>query len=50
MDTKGLLAAIETVINSLNPQDKQLDKNTYLNEIYKRLVNVNFDEASVNVR
>ena len=50
MDTKGLLAAIETVIKSLNPQDKQLDKNTYLNEIYKKLVNVNFDEASVNVR
>ena len=48
MNTKGLLAATETVIKPLKPQDnKQLDKNTYLNEIYKKLVNVNFDGASV---
>ena len=47
MDAKELLPATETVIKSLKPQDKQLDENTYLNEIYKKFVNVNFVGASI---
>ena len=48
LDVKGLLAATETVIESLKLQDnKHLDEKTYLNETYQNSVNVNFDGASV---
>ena len=47
-DAKGLLGSIETVIKSLKPQDrKHLNEDSYLNEIYKKLVNSNFDGANV---
>ena len=48
VDTKEFPAAIETVLKALKPQrNKQVDDNIYLNKIYKKLVNVNFDEGSV---
>ena len=48
VDTKEFPAAIETVLKALKPQrNKQEDDNIYLNKIYKKLVNVNFDEGSV---
>lgn len=45
---KGVLAGIKIVVKSLKPEDsKQLDADAYLNEVYRKLVNTNFDGASI---
>ena len=44
-DAAGLLKSIQLAIASLNNPDT--DKEVYLSSVYKKLVNVNFDGASV---
>ena len=47
-DTEGLLFAIEDVLKSLRAQGSTpFQKDEYLTEIYKKLVNCNFDGESV---
>ena len=47
-DAEGLLLAIEDVFKSLRAQDStSFEKEEYLTEIHKKLVNCNFNGASV---
>ena len=47
-DAEGLLLAIEDVLKSLRAQGSTpFEKDEYLTEIYKKLVNCNFDGTSV---